>query len=150
MQSEEGAAASPVKVPATRTGKDKGMAWGRTTAAVLLGMALGSGAAADTTLTREYFIGFWGIGGSDECLTRDTMSFYDSGAWAVTNGGGNPVEAIGLWQLDGTTVKIIASDIESTAQFDILEAQISDVTVDSFTMVAEPLQGGKAPLYRCS
>lgn len=125
------------------------MAW-RYTAAALILTALGSSAWAETSLERAYFIGHWGIGDPQECLDRDTLSFYESGAWAVTNGGENPVEAIGLWQLDGSTITIQASDLRSPAQYDVLEAPITEVTADSFTMTAEPLQDGQATLYRCT
>ncbi len=127
------------------------MAWGRTIAAatLLAGMSYGTGAVADTALTHDYFIGHWGIGGADECNGRDTMSFYDSGAWAVTNGGGNPVEAIGLWQLNGNIVQVAVSDLKNPAKFETLDTGISDIKPDSFVMDAEPL-GGKAPLYRCN
>ncbi len=125
------------------------MAW-RCTAAALLLVVLGSNTWAETPLERAYFIGYWGIGDPQECLQRDTLSFYESGAWAVTNGGENPVEAIGLWQLEGSTITIRASDLRSLAQYDVLEAPITEVTADSFTMTAKPLEGGQATLYRCT
>ncbi len=124
------------------------MAW-RMTAAALVVIAAGSSAWAETPLNRDYFIGYWGIGGANECASRDTMSFYASGAWAVTNGGENPVEAIGLWELKGKGVTVTFSDLRDTANVNTLDAGISDVTPNSFTMVAEPLQGGQAPLHRC-
>ncbi|MEQ8652537.1 MAG: hypothetical protein RIC87_08755 [Kiloniellales bacterium] len=125
------------------------MAW-RSTATALVLMALGSSAWAEMPLERAYFIGHWGIGDPQECQSRDTLSFYESGAWAVTNGGENPVEAIGLWQLEGSTVTIQASDLRSPQHYDVLEAPITEVTADSFVMTAEPLQDGKATLYRCT
>ncbi len=126
------------------------MAWGRTLAAtLLLGMAHGPSALADSAPTRDYFIGHWGIGEPEECNDRDTMSFYESGAWAVTNGGSNPVEAIGLWELKGDVVTIIASDLRNPAEHETIDAGISEVKADMFIMEAPPL-GGKAPLYRCS
>ncbi len=125
------------------------MAW-RCTAAALVLTTLGSGALAETSLTPDYFIGHWGIGAPEECEASDTMSFYDSGAWAVTNGAGNPVEAIGRWEFKDGTLLVIFSDLKDTGRHNSLDAQISEVTADSFTMVAKPLQGGQAPLHRCS
>ncbi len=118
-------------------------------AALALGTVAATGVRAETALSRDYLIGHWGIGEPEECNGRDTMSFYDSGAWAVTNGGGNPVEAIGLWRLEDGKVLILASDLRSTGGARELGAEISEVGADSFTMTAKPLQNSQATLYRC-
>jgi len=125
------------------------MAGQKMIAVLVAGLLVGSAAWAKTPLDRDYFIGHWAIGDPEECNGRDTMSFYESGAWAVTNGGGNPVEAIGLWQLDDGKIRILTSDLRSTRGARELDAEISDVEADSFTMIAKPLRNGQAPLYRC-
>ncbi len=102
---------------------------------------MGTTAWADTTLDRDYLIDHWRIGDLQECDSSDTLTFYERGAWAVTNGGSNPVEAISLWQPEGTTVKIFASDLKDAKTYDALDAEISEVTADSFFMTAKPLQG---------
>ena len=104
--------------------------------------------AADAT-SPDYFIGYWGVGAADECESRDTMSFYTTGAWAITNGGGNPVEALGVWALEADRVVLGFSELGMTSDVDAVEAVISDAEENRFTMVSPALPDGELTLYRC-
>lgn len=69
------------------------------------------------SLGKDHFIGHWAFDGLDNCGDGDTLSIYASGAWAVTNGGGNPVEALGSWSMNDAGIEVRQSalgDPEST------------------------------------
>jgi len=58
-------------------------------------------------LGSAHFVGLWSLDGPAGCAGGDTLSIYASGAWALTSGGGNPVEALGTWALgpEGLTLR---------------------------------------------
>lgn len=101
-------------------------------------------------IDRDYFIGTWGMGSAEECVDRDTMSFYSSGAWAVTNGGGNPVEVIGTWSLADVTLTVLWSELREPAQREVMAGTLSDVTENSFILTADILRGGDETMHRCN
>lgn len=117
---------------------------------IAVGVSLWAAAASGTDPTTPgYFIGYWGLGTPDECASRDTMSFYASGAWAVTNGGGNPVEAIGVWALEGDRMLLDFAELDDPSDLVSVEAAISNAGKDDFTLTAADLPGGRETLYRC-
>lgn len=108
----------------------------------------GMGIAADPA-SPDYFIGYWGVGSPDECQDRDTMSFYSTGAWAITNGGGNPVEAIGVWALEAGRMVLGFSELDMIDHVETVEAVVSDADEGRFTMVSPALPGGELTVFRC-
>lgn len=94
-----------------------------------------------------YFVGHWGMGSADECADSDTMSFYASGAWAVTNGGGNPVEAIGAWSFADGTMTIVYSEL---GEPDAAESVSGPVQQDGDDVFSLAVEGSPEPLYRCN
>jgi len=118
--------------------------------AIASGVALWTVPAGSTDpTTSDYFIGYWGLGTPEECVSRDTMSFYASGAWAMTNGGGNPVEVIGVWALEGDRILLDFAELDDISDLISVEATISNAGKDAFTLTAPELPDGQATLYRC-
>lgn len=126
--------------------------------AALLPLALAGGllafpAAAEVdpaSLGEEHFIGHWSLDGPEGCESRDTMSFYASGAWAVTNGGGNPVEAIGVWSLVEGGIALSHGGLSRTGDFE--SGTIVVVTAEAGRMeIAFEVDGGSQgfTLDRC-
>jgi hypothetical protein len=114
--------------------------------AAALAVAIGLGANATAAPTAKlfgsgdvvpdeaYLVGYWGVGSVDECVDSDTMAFYASGAWAVTNGGGNPVEAIGVWSLADGAITVVSADLKSWAGAETITAPITEASQDKFTL----------------
>ena len=92
--------------------------------AALLPLAVAAGilaapAAAQVdpaTLGAEHFVGHWSLDGPEGGADRDTLSFFPSGAWAVTNGGDNPVEVIGTWRIEGGKIAIAQHSLRRPAE----------------------------------
>jgi hypothetical protein len=126
-------------------------------AAALVGAGFGANAAAaptaklfgsgDVVPDEAYLIGYWGIGSAEECADSDTMSFYTSGAWAVTNGGGNPVEAIGVWSLADGAISVVSHDLKSPSGTEAITAVITEASQDKFTLTLD--SEGSETLFRC-
>lgn len=77
-------------------------------------VALPAAAEVDPmSLGQEHFIGHWAIDGADNCADGDTLSIYASGVWAVTNGGDNPVEALGSWEMSDVGITVRESSLRS-------------------------------------
>ena len=117
--------------------------FGATAAAAPTAKLFGSG---DVVPDAAYLIGTWGMGAADECVDSDTMAFYASGAWAVTNGGGNPVEAIGVWSFADGTISVISGDLKDPLGSESIVATITEASQDKFTLTFD---GRAETLYRC-
>ncbi|MGF1625825.1 MAG: hypothetical protein ACFCVH_13160 [Alphaproteobacteria bacterium] len=104
----------------------------------------------DVTGESAYFIGYWGMGAPEECIDSDTLAFYSSGAWAVTNGGGNPVEAIGTWSYDEGVLTVRFSDLTDPANDEQATGTVTAADEAKFTLSSDMLRGGSETLYRCS
>jgi hypothetical protein len=102
----------------------------------------------DTAVTHaDYFIGTWGMGSAEECYDSDTIAFYANGAWAVTNGGGNPVEAIGTWSFADGKLTVHFTDLEEPEGSETVTAAVEEAGPDRFTV---SLEGSPETLYRCT
>ncbi len=100
-------------------------------------------------VTDDYLIGYWGIGSPDECVDSDTLAFYVTGMFAVTNGGGNPVEALGVWKVRGETLTVTFTELDDPRNSETFDATLSNVQPDQFTMTAPAMPDGSEILYRC-
>ncbi|MEM7442656.1 MAG: hypothetical protein AAF414_04910 [Pseudomonadota bacterium] len=118
-------------------------------AALLTSLTYWTPSLADD-VSPDYLIGYWGIGSPDECETRDTMTFFASGAWAVTNGGGNPVEVIGVWWVEGDQLFVDFAELDDPNDMNAVEATLSNVSENQFTATSPILPDGSEIMYRCS
>lgn len=120
--------------------------------AVALALAAPSYNAAGQTsegMSEDYLIGYWGFGSPEECIDSDTLGFYVTGVFAVTNGGGNPVEALGLWKLEGDTMSLAFAELDDPHNMETIEAAISGRQSNQFTLTHPTLPDGVETLYRC-
>ncbi|MEZ5670494.1 MAG: hypothetical protein R3F55_24285 [Alphaproteobacteria bacterium] len=90
------------------------------------------------------------MGAAEECLDGDTMAFYASGAWAVTNAGGNPVEAIGVWSLAQGSLVVDFSDLDMPDQVETATGLVGADGETQFRLTSDMVAGGEQTLYRCS
>jgi hypothetical protein len=75
-------------------------------------------------LGAAHFVGLWSMDGPAGCTGGDTLSFYATGIFAVTNGGTNPVEALGTWTIGEGVLLLKESKVETPYGFDEAEATI--------------------------
>jgi hypothetical protein len=75
-------------------------------------------------LGAAHFAGLWSMDGPEGCAGGDTLSFYATGIFAVTSGGGNPVEALGTWSIGDGVLLLKESKLEAPLAFDEAEATI--------------------------
>ena len=75
-------------------------------------------------LGAAHFVGLWSMDGPAGCTGGDTLSFYATGIFAVTNGGTNPVEALGTWTIGDGVLLLKESRVETPYAFDEAEATI--------------------------
>lgn len=78
-------------------------------------------------LGAAHFVGLWSMDGLQGCSGGDTLSFYATGIWAVTNGGGNPVEALGTWRIGEGVLLLTESAVENPLAFEETEATIDSL-----------------------
>jgi hypothetical protein len=78
------------------------------------------------SLGKDHFIGHWAFDGLENCGDGDTLSIYASGAWAVTNGGDNPVEALGSWSMTDAGIEVRESELDDPAS-----ARAANLVVDA-------------------
>lgn len=126
----------------------------------LLPLALAAGllaapAAAEVdadSLGAEHFFGHWSLDGPEGCEGRDTLSFFSSGAWAVTNGGDNPVEVIGTWRIEGGKIAIAEQSLRDPAESEPGTITILSAEGDSMEISVDYAEGKgrKFTLDRCS
>lgn len=60
----------------------------------------------------QALIGMWSLDGADGCVDGDVLNLYPTGAFAATNGGSNPIEAVGTWQLSGDVITLTFNDLD--------------------------------------
>jgi hypothetical protein len=75
-------------------------------------------------LGAAHFVGLWSFDGPAGCSGGDTLSLYATGVFAVTNGGGNPVEALGTWRIGEGVLLLQESQVEAPYAFDEARATI--------------------------
>jgi len=75
-------------------------------------------------LGAAHFVGLWSMDGPAGCTGGDTLGFYATGIFAVTNGGTNPVEALGTWTIGEGVLLLKESRVETPYAFDEAEATI--------------------------
>jgi len=104
------------------------------------------------SLGAAHFVGHWSMDGQEGCAGGDTLSFYESGAWAVTNGGGNPVEVLGTWSLGEGDLLLTMSELDSPAVAVAGRATVDGMEGDRMTMtIAFGDEGSESfTLDRCS
>jgi hypothetical protein len=81
-------------------------------------------------LGAAHFVGLWSMDGPAGCTAGDTLSFYATGIFAVTNGGSNPVEALGTWSIGDGVLLLRESKVEATFAFEEAEATIDTLQED--------------------
>jgi len=127
----------------------KPIAVAATVALILAGPSAMGADGSSAEISEDNFIGYWWLGSPDECIDRDTLAFYVTGVFAVTNGGGNPVEALGIWKLEGDTMSLNFTELDDPRQEETIEAAISGNQANEFTLTAPDLPDGEVTLYRC-
>ena len=75
-------------------------------------------------LGAAHFVGLWSMDGPAGCTVGDTLSFFATGIFAVTNGGTNPVEALGTWTIGDGVLLLKESRLETPFAYDDAEATI--------------------------
>lgn len=94
-------------------------------ALLLLAMASPTGAKVPAErLGDAHFAGLWSMDGPAGCIEGDTLSFYATGLFAVTNGGRNPVEALGTWEIADGVLRLKESKVEAPLAFEEAEATV--------------------------
>jgi hypothetical protein len=78
-------------------------------------------------LGAAHFVGLWSLDGPAGCSGGDTLSIYASGAWALTNGGDNPVEAIGTWAIGEGVLKLRESPLGDRLGFAEAEVEVDSL-----------------------
>jgi hypothetical protein len=87
--------------------------------------ALPAGAKVDPArLGAAHFAGLWSMDGPQGCAGGDTLSFYATGIFAVTSGGGNPVEALGTWEIGEGVLLLKESKLAAPLVFEEAQATI--------------------------
>ncbi len=128
--------------------------------AAALPLALAAGLAASPasaevdpqSLGAAHFVGHWSLDGPEGCESRDTLSFFASGAWAVTNGGDNPVESIGTWELGPGAITVQESSLRRPDAFDLATVTILAASADRMEISVDHAEGkGRSfTLDRCA
>jgi hypothetical protein len=91
-------------------------------------LAQPASAKIDTShLGAAHFVGLWSLDGPAGCSGGDTLSIYASGAWAVTNGGDNPVEAIGTWEISEGVLRLRESPLGDRLGFAEAEVEVDSL-----------------------
>jgi len=78
-------------------------------------------------LGAAHFVGLWSLDGPAGCTSGDTLSFYTTGVWAVTQGGGNPVEVLGTWSIGDGFLVLTESQVDAPLAFEEMQASIDAV-----------------------
>ncbi|HKY95606.1 MAG TPA: hypothetical protein VJL84_09880 [Kiloniellales bacterium] len=78
-------------------------------------------------LGAAHFVGLWSMDGPEGCGDGDTLSFYATGIWAVTNGGGNPVEALGTWTIGEGVLVLTETSVDTPLAFEETQATVDTI-----------------------
>jgi hypothetical protein len=102
-------------------------------------------------LGAAHFVGLWSMDGAEGCAGGDTLTFFATGIWAVTQGGGNPVEALGTWTIGDNVLELTESKIGDPLTFEEMQASIDGVLESSMEITVVYKDGRKLSytLDRC-
>ena len=120
-------------------------------------VVIGAGAPAEAgstsklfgsaVLSTNYLIGHWAMDEAEACGGGDTLSMLASGAWAATNGTGNPVEGLGMWWVDGDKLMLTYSEFRDPATSITYTIVVSSAEQDKFSGT---LDGEPVTVLRCT
>lgn len=95
---------------------------------VLATMTVPAAARVDPQrLGAAHFAGLWSMDGPQGCTGGDTLTFYATGIWAVTQGGGNPVEMLGTWAIGDGVLNLTESKLDDPLTYEEMQATIDGV-----------------------
>ena len=78
-------------------------------------------------LGAAHFVGLWSMDGPTGCGGGDTLTFFATGIWAVTQGGGNPVEMLGTWAIGDGVLNLTESKLDDPLTYEEMQATIDGV-----------------------